>query len=30
MMAKKKSDGAADESSADQKIGKSDATVHNL
>ena len=30
MMVKRKLDGAADESSADQGIHKSDATVHNL
>jgi len=30
MMAKRKLDGAVDESSADQEIGKSDITVHNL
>ena len=30
MMAKRKPDGAVDESSADQEIRKSDTTVHNL
>ena len=29
-MVKRKLDGAVDESSADQEIHKSDATVHNL
>ena len=30
MVVKRKLDGAVDESSADQEIRKSDATVHNL
>ena len=30
MMVKRKLEGALDESSADQEIRKSDATVHNL
>ena len=30
MMVKRKLDGAVDESSTDQKIRKSDTTVHNL
>ena len=30
MMVKRKLEGAADESSADHKIRKSNATVHNL
>ena len=30
MMVKRKLDSAVDESSADQEIHKSDATVHNL
>ena len=30
MMAKRKLDGAVDESSADHKIRKSNVTVHNL